>query len=115
MLAMSHVWKAHDRDEYVVAAKGAPEAVIDICHLDAPQRAVMAQEIAAKAEAGQRVLAVACATHRDETRPALQHDFEFKLLGVLGLADPLRPAAPQAVAECREAGIRVVMISGDYP
>src|SRR3569623_1292404 len=115
MLEMSHVWKAHDRDEYVVAAKGAPEAVIDLCHLDAPQRAVLAHEIAAMAEAGLRVLAVACATHRDETWPALQHGFEFRLLGLLGLADPLRPAAPQAEAEWREAGIRVVMITGDYP
>src|SRR3569833_3404529 len=115
MLAMSHVWKAHDLDEYVVAAKGAPEAVIDLCHLDAPQRAALAHEIAAMAEAGLRVLAVACATHQDETWPALQHDFEFKLLGLLGLAEPRRPAAPQAVAECREAGICVVMITGDYP
>ena len=115
MLAMSHAWKARGREEYVIAAKGAPEAVIDLCHLDETQRTVLARAIADMADAGLRVLAVACAGYRGPTWPALQHDFEFKLLGLLGLADPLRPTAPQAVAECREAGIRVVMITGDYP
>ena len=42
MLAMSHVWKATDRDEYVVAAKGAPEAIADLCHLDETRHAVFA-------------------------------------------------------------------------
>ena len=45
----------------------------------------------------------------------MQHDFPFVFLGLVGLADPLRPSVPAAVRECREAGIRVVMITGDYP
>ncbi len=36
LLALSHVWKALERDDYVVAAKGAPEAIADLCHLDQP-------------------------------------------------------------------------------
>lgn len=47
--------------------------------------------------------------------PATEHDFDFEFIGLLGLADPVRAEVPAAVAECRAAGIRVVMITGDYP
>lgn len=115
MLAMSHVWKARGREEHVVAAKGAPEAIFDLCHLAAAQQALLLPVITRMAEAGQRVLAVACATYRGEAWPLVQHEFEFRLLGLVGLADPLRQTVPEAVAQCRDAGIRVVMITGDYP
>jgi magnesium-transporting ATPase (P-type) len=41
--------------------------------------------------------------------------FDFRWIGLVGLGDPLRREVPQAVAECRTAGIRVIMITGDYP
>ena len=47
--------------------------------------------------------------------PAHQHDFDFELLGLIGFEDPLRSSVPQAVAEARSAGIKVVMLTGDYP
>ena len=47
--------------------------------------------------------------------PGAQHEFEFEFLGLIGLADPMRPTVPDAVRECYTAGIRVVMITGDYP
>src|SRR5439155_22919581 len=47
--------------------------------------------------------------------PEEQHDFHFELLGLVGLADPLRPSVAAAVQECRTAGIRVIMITGDHP
>jgi Ca2+-transporting ATPase len=47
--------------------------------------------------------------------PESPRDFQFEFLGLVGLADPLRPQVPQAVAECRSAGVRVVMITGDHP
>ena len=65
---------------------------------------------------GMRVLGVARASlPPDIARPATPHDFAFEFLGLVGLADPLRPGVPAAVRECRAAGIRVVMITGDYP
>jgi len=64
---------------------------------------------------GLRVLGVARARHAGPPWPAGEHDFDFEFIGLLGLADPLREEIPQAVRECREAGIRVVMITGDYP
>src|SRR3569623_675508 len=113
LLAMSHVWKARERAEYVVAAKGAPETIMDLCHLGAAEIERLGREITRMADAGLRVLAVAAATYRGATWPAIQHAFEFEFLGLLGLADPVRPTAPQAVAACHEAGIRVVMMTGD--
>ncbi len=115
MLAISHVWKATDRDQYVVAAKGAPEAIADLCHLDLARQQELVRQTNAMAQEGLRVLGVARAAFRGEQWPEIQHGFEFELLGLVGLADPVRPAVPDAIRECRSAGIRVVMITGDYP
>jgi Ca2+-transporting ATPase len=60
------------------------------------------------------MLAVATATPRDRHWAASQRDYDYTLTGLVGLADPLRSSVPAAVAECRRAGIRVVMITGDY-
>ena len=115
--AMSHVWKALESDGqgHVVAAKGAPEAIIDLCHLDAAAQAPISAAVDAMAAKGLRVLGVAQARFAGDQWPAGEHDFEFEFVGLLGLADPLRAEIREAVAECRSAGIRVVMITGDYP
>ncbi|MGZ8244853.1 HAD-IC family P-type ATPase [Methylomagnum sp.] len=113
--AMAHVWKAADGAAYVVAAKGAPEAVVDLCHLDAAAQQRIAAAVETLAGEGLRVLAVAQARHAGESWPAAEHDFDFEFIGLLGLSDPLRAEIPAAVGQCREAGIRVVMITGDYP
>jgi Ca2+-transporting ATPase len=115
LLAHSHVWRAHGRDEHVVATKGAPEAVADLCHLDAAQLAALNQQVNELAAQGLRVLGVARASHYGKEWPDIQHDFDFKFLGLIGLADPVRPTVAAALEECRTAGIRVVMITGDYP
>ncbi len=116
LLALSHVWRSPDLSHYVVAAKGAPEAIADLCHLDADQRAALTGQVEAATAGGLRVLAVARARFsRDHGLPAGQHDFAFECLGLAGLHDPVRPGVADAVAECRRAGIRVVMITGDYP
>ena len=113
--AMSHVWMASDGGAQTVAAKGAPESVMDLCHLDAAQRAHIATVVDGLAAQGLRVLAVASGRFEGEDWPANEHDFDFTFVGLLGLADPVRPQVPAAIAECRAAGIRVVMITGDYP
>jgi Ca2+-transporting ATPase len=115
LLALSHVWKSQDRDEYVVAAKGAPEAIADLCHMDKDQLANLAMQVNSLAKQGMRVLGVARANHRGNVWPEIQHDFDFEFLGLLGLADPVRPTVEPALKECATAGIRVVMITGDYP
>ena len=113
LLAMTNVWRSGA--EAIIAAKGAPEAIAVLCHLDVSARADLAAKTEALASQGMRVLAVARAAHSGESWPETQDAFPFHLLGLVGLADPLRPGVPEAVAECRTAGIRVVMITGDYP
>ncbi len=116
LLAVSRVWRSPDCSEYVIASKGAPEAIADLCHMDEQRRRGMDRAIVALADKGRRVLGVARASFRDgQSFPSQQHDFAFQFLGLLALADPVRPGVPEAVAECRRAGIRVIMITGDYP
>jgi Ca2+-transporting ATPase len=115
LLAMSRVWRSRDTDAYVIAAKGAPEAIADLCHLDVAGLAAVSRAVGELADEGLRVLGVARADFRPEALPGGQHDFPFELLGLVGLEDPVRPTAVDAVKECRAAGIRVVMITGDYP
>lgn len=115
LLALSHVWTCPDDDGLVVAAKGAPEAIMDLCHMAEAQRITVGHHVDAMASDGLRILAVARAIHPGPDLPPEQHDFTFEYLGLVGLADPVRPTVPAAVGECRQAGIRVVMITGDYP
>jgi len=116
--AMSHVWasgaSAVDGMQ-TVAAKGAPEAVVDLCHLGEADRNRIAAVVDELAAQGLRVLGVARGRFAGRDWPASEHDFDFEFLGLLGLADPVRAEVPAAVAECRAAGIRVLMITGDYP
>jgi len=113
--AMSHVWRARGGDAHVVAAKGAPEAIVDLCHLDSAAQARVADAVEAMAAKGLRVLAVAGGRFEGQDWPAIEHDFDFVFIGLLGLADPLRAEIPKAVTEAHGAGIRVLMITGDYP
>lgn len=115
LLAMSRVWRSPDQQALLVAAKGAPEAIVDLCHLPEADRARIARQVAAMAADGLRVLGVARAVFATEALPAIQHDFDFVFVGLLGLEDPVRPDVPAAIAECRQAGIRVAMITGDHP
>ena len=118
LLAMSHVWRGQGEERHTVATKGAPEAVIDLCHLPGPEAERIARAAGEMADHGLRVLGVA----RAELKPGQwtgqwpnrQHDIDFTFVGLVGLQDPLRSEVPQAVTLCREAGIRVVMISGDH-
>lgn len=134
LLAMSHVWQitnAQDGDvnACIIAAKGAPEAIADLCHFSEREMQLLAAQISQMADAGLRILAVAKARLSEpqptslpphpslsvDHLPEIQHDFAFEFLGLVGLADPVRPNVSQSIQECYSAGIRVVMITGDYP
>jgi Ca2+-transporting ATPase len=112
LLAMSNIWD--DGDALTISAKGAPEAIAVLCHLPPEEHAAMTRAVEAMAVRGIRVLAVATACPPDRDWAESQQCYDYALTGLVGLADPLRASVPAAVAECRQAGIRVVMITGDY-
>lgn len=127
ILAMTRVFSSRDpapsSAHWLLATKGAPEGVADLCHLDDARQAAIRQQVEAMAERGLRVLGVArgswsCPPQRAHEKPAWpqsQHDFDFEFLGLVALADPPRPEVPTALAECRHAGVRVIMMTGDHP
>jgi P-type Ca2+ transporter type 2C len=115
LLAMSRVFSDHATGKRSIAAKGAPEAIFDLCHLPEDIRKKHAAAIENMAGNGLRVLGVAWARIDSHDLPESQHDFDFEFLGMIGLSDPIRPEVSSAVAECYRAGIRVIMITGDYP
>ncbi len=116
LLAMSHAWgNGGAGKERIIATKGAPEAIADLCGITGPDRENLQQAVDAMAERGLRVLGLADARWHADELPASQRHFKFTFRGLVGLADPLRASVPEAVRRCRAAGIRVVMITGDYP
>jgi P-type Ca2+ transporter type 2C len=115
LLAMTRVWESPDGARLAIAAKGAPEAIADLCHMPEEEVGALRLGVDGMAERGLRVIGVAAAEIDAGRVPDLQHDFRFRFLGLLGLHDPVRAGVREAVAECGTAGIRVIMITGDYP
>lgn len=115
MRVMSQCWSTDTEKEYLIAAKGAPEAIADICDLDAATRQRILSATDRMAADGLRVLGIASAVFKGDVWPQDQGSFQFSFSGLIGLADPLRPDIPDAIAKCHGAGIRVIMITGDYP
>ena len=123
ILAMTRVFASDEPNVHLLATKGAPEAVADLCHLDAAQQGAIRRQVEAMAERGLRVLGVARGRWKGAAPapgqrppwPQSQHDFDFDFLGLVALADPPRTEVPAALAECRRAGVRVIMMTGDHP
>jgi Ca2+-transporting ATPase len=115
LLAMARVFSNKGTKEKVIAVKGAPEAIFDLCHLDSARVSNYEKAVAEMASEGLRVLGVARATLISVELPSIQHDFDLEFVGLIGLSDPIRKNVPDAVNECYNAGIRVIMITGDYP
>ncbi|MFM8609222.1 MAG: cation-translocating P-type ATPase [Burkholderiaceae bacterium] len=126
-MAVVHLWRdapAHPGAalQWLAAAKGAPEAVAALCSLDEAAHAHLQQQVQALARQGLRVLAVAQqrgdlvhAADAAALARAEPQQLGLQLIGLVAFEDPLREDVPAAVQQCREAGIRVVMITGDYP
>ena len=122
ILAMTKVFTSQQPRLYTLATKGAPEAITDLCHLSPTQTELISQQIRLLADRGLRVLGVACGHWQAPAStlqtpapwPASQHDFEFRFLGLIALADPPRAEVPAAITTCQQAGIRVMMMTGDH-
>jgi len=115
LLAMSRVFTNSESQRQTIATKGAPEAIFELCHLSDSDKIKYATAVSEMASAGLRVLGVAKSLIGSESLPEIQHDFDFDFVGLIALSDPIRETVPEAVRECYQAGIRVIMITGDYP
>ncbi len=114
LLAVTRVWDSPAQDGRTVAVKGAPSAVAELCRVSPSQFEEIKNHAEAMAAEGLRILAVASARFGNGLLPEDPHEFEFKFLGMVALADPVRPEIANAMRECYAAGIRVVMITGDF-
>lgn len=115
LLAVTQAWQSKEKDESIIATKGAPEAIARLCRLSADATEKILADVDAMASEGMRILGVARARIDSSVCPNAPTDVEFEFLGLVGLADPLRKEVPSAIAECHAAGIKVIMITGDYP
>ena len=115
LAAVSQAWRSGQNGELIIASKGAPEAIAKLCRMSVEAREAMALQVKAMASGGLRVLGVARGTLNCDKLPDIHSDLDLELVGLLGFEDPLRPDVPAAVSECQTAGIRVIMITGDYP
>lgn len=115
-LALSHVWHfKKETNKYLIASKGAPETILKLCHLSAVDSSLVMSKVKEMSTSGLRVLGVAKADFTGDSLPLKQQDFSFQFVGLLAFMDQIRPSVYQSVKEAKEAGIRVIMITGDYP
>lgn len=115
LLALSHAWKEPKNNHLTIASKGAPEAILELCTIDSKQKKIIMQQFENMAKEWLRVLGVAKAKFKGNRLPKSQKDLTYEFIGLIGRIDPIRETVPQAIKECYRAGIRVIMITGDYP
>lgn len=113
--AKTHAWTVPGSKDVLIATKGAPEAIGHLCRFNPEEMNDLLRKVEQLAGEGLRILGVAKGTWDGETLPDAPAEFHYRFIGLIALQDPLRPSVPEAVRECRMAGVRVVMVTGDYP
>ena len=94
-------------------AKGAPETIIALCTLAEEEKRELHHEIAQLADTGQKV--IACATRQVEAETSGEPVGGFTFAGLIGVSDPVRRGVRESVEEAKDAGIQVIMVTGDHP
>lgn len=112
---MTHVFEKPNDTNYYLYAKGAPETLFDLCKLNAAAKEKYELVLNEMAASAYRVIAVAESVITKCELPKLQSEFSFQLKGLIAFEDPIRPELPNAIKECKEAGIKVIVITGDFP
>ncbi|MDP9750124.1 cation-translocating P-type ATPase [Thermoanaerobacter pentosaceus] len=107
---MGHVWEIDGKP--VLTAKGSPESILPLCHLDDKELNDVKDRQFKMASNGYRVIAVA-KNDNMSIIPKNITETKMDLIGLIGLADPPKEAVPDAIDICNEAGIRIVLITGD--
>lgn len=111
---MTHIFE-NKSGVRIIAAKGAPEAILKLCHLSVAQLLEAQAMITQLALQGYRILGVATASHSGNDFPADQQSFSFALTGLVVFYDPPKPGIENVFKKFYEAGIEVKIITGDNP
>ncbi len=111
---MSHVWQ-NSSGKFAICAKGAVEGVLARCREGSEGHTKLKEENERLASAGMRVIAVAFGKLPAFSKRRKDNEKYLTCLGVIGFSDPPRPEVARSIAECRQAGVRVVMVTGDHP
>ncbi|MBX2907098.1 MAG: cation-translocating P-type ATPase [Taibaiella sp.] len=114
LMAVTRVYENRDGG-LIVAAKGAPEAIFQLCRLTKEEIADQEKHLEKMAEAGLRLLGVATLAANVGDIAETPAGMKFAFSGLLAFEDPIRPEVPQAIQSCRDAGLKVIMITGDHP
>lgn len=115
LFAMTRVLEETTVNKKIASAKGAPEAIFKLCKINEAEKAVHLQIVNKMATRGYRVLGVAVSEIKENILPEEQSGFDFRFVGLLAFEDPIRPEVPEAIKDCANAGIKIIMITGDFP
>jgi len=99
----------------VTVTKGAPEVVLAMCALSEDETSQWTARVSQLAQDGHKVIGCASRALSEEAWAGGEPDRGFRFAGLLALEDPVREGVADAVAQCRESGIHIVMVTGDHP
>ena len=111
---MTHVY-LHKNQDVRIACKGSWEKVLSVCKLDADQKAQITLAAQQMAKLGMRVLGTAHVIGASRQFPEHQEDFDWNFSGLIALSDPPKKNISQVFSSFYDAGIKIKMITGDYP
>ena len=104
------VWK--DGSKFLTYLKGAPEVVVDHSSLSTDQKKAVKQEIAQLSRDGHRLIGFASNVSQSPSMDELPKDLKFE--GLIAFSDQMRPGIPESIKATHEAGIKVIMLTGDH-
>lgn len=110
---VSHVWG--EDGQVGIFAKGSTEGILEGSRLTDEARGQVERATDSLARRGLRVIAVSAGVLEQSQGARAEDESHLRFVGLLGFVDPLRPGVTDALDECRDAGIRVVMVTGDHP
>lgn len=112
-LCVAHAYKRAG-DGFEVALKGAAESVLALCHLSKAQEEGIQTEVSRLSREGYRVIAVAKGHFAGKVLPEERGEIHFEFVALTALSDPIRKGVAESVALAKRAGVRIIMITGDY-
>ncbi len=112
---MTNIYASIDKKSYHVFTKGAPEYVFKLCGLNNVELRLHESMLNTMAQQSLRVIAIASADYYTSSFPNDQADLRLNFRGLIAFEDPIRSEVPFAMKECKAAGVKVKMMTGDFP